>query len=69
MSKRVKHSRIYGAIKAKSVSVCAGGAPRGPCNRPRHSFLLTDAGPRGESQLGRGEDRGAARLTSPAGYW
>lgn len=53
MSKRVKHPRIYGPIKEQKrwgqgerVCVCVQG---GTCSRPDHSFLLTDAGPRGES--------------------
>lgn len=50
MSKRLKHSRIYGPIKEQKgwgecVCMRLGG---GGC-RPQ-SFLLTDAGPRGESQ-------------------
>ena len=64
MSKRVKHSRIYGPIKeqkgwVESVCVCLSG---GTCSRPDHSFLLTDAGPRGESWKRRGG-------SSPGGYW
>lgn len=67
MSKRVKHFRIYGPIKEQKgvgsesvcVCVCVQGGGVCTCNRPDHSFLLTDAGPRGESWERKGEDRGA----------
>lgn len=39
------------------MCVCVWGG--GTCSRPDHSFLLTDAGPRGESwERKGGEDRG-----------
>lgn len=66
--KELNTSEFMGPSKQKEC-VWRLGVCRGACNRPRHSFLLTDAGPRGESRLGKGEDRGSARLTSPAGYW
>lgn len=70
MSKSVKHSRIYGPIKEqkegrvrererknekREVVVVEGGAA---CSRPDHSFLLTDAGPRGESWERKGGGSG-----------
>lgn len=53
-----KNRREWAQRVCVSVCVCRGGGVC-TCNRPDHSFLLTDAGPRGESWERKGEDRGA----------
>lgn len=56
-----KNRRGVGSV-CECVCVCAhmGVEDRdgGECNRPNHSFLLTDAGPRGESWERKGGGQG-----------